>query len=142
MLTREEGRKQMTTCFFKAGIRTEHLSPIGHAIETTCRHCLDAAWTDEYSEGWAWLWQLVQCAMTRTLTALERDHARRVRASWHKCKATMKSLDLGESIFRELAAVAPYLVRLFKRPKRIQAAQFVAAVDVLVLPCPSRLIDS
>eukprot|EP00961_Rhodomonas_salina_P206374 2785939-Rhodomonas_salina.1 len=27
----------------------------------------------------------------------------------------------GETIFKELAAVAPYLVHLFKRPKRIQA---------------------
>ena len=122
----------MTTRFFKAGIRNEHLTGIGTAIETACRRSLDTAWNDQYKEAWAWIWKLVEQAMRRTLNVLEQDHAQKVRESWEKCKNKMETVELGESIFKELASIAPYLVHLFKRPKRIQAAQFVSAIDLLV----------
>jgi len=121
----------MTTRFYKCGIRTEHLTSIGQAIETTCRKVLDQTWSQEYKEAWGWFWHLVSCSMTRTFNVLEQKHAEIVLRSWSNCKAKMDTIDLGESIFKELASVAPYLVHLFKRPKRIQAAQFVSAVDLL-----------
>jgi len=79
-----------------------------------------------------WVGDRVSCSMARTFDVLEQKHAEIVRESWALAKAKTETIDLGESIFKELASVAPYLVHLFKRPKRIQAAQFVSAIDLLV----------
>ncbi len=57
---------------------------------------------------------------------------RQVRESWEKAKAAQPLENLGEHLFQGLATLAPHVIHIFKRPKKIQAMQFVNAVELIV----------
>uniref|UniRef100_A0A6U4YXK8 Globin domain-containing protein n=1 Tax=Hemiselmis andersenii TaxID=464988 RepID=A0A6U4YXK8_HEMAN len=122
----------MTTKLFEWGIRSKHLDTIGEAIGEACRRTLKADWSKHMESGWTWWWSVASKQMAKTLFVCEHDHCRIIKESWNKCKERRSSFQLGESFFVELARMAPHIMHLFKRPKVIQAEQFVAVVDALV----------
>ena len=122
----------MAKKFFEVGIRTEHLEGIGESILQTMTKILGSALTKEDAEAWRWFWNLTRNAMKRTLDACEYGHAQLVRGSWEKAKASRPLEELGEHLFQGLAKLAPHVIHIFKRPKKIQAMQFVNAVELLV----------
>jgi hemoglobin-like flavoprotein len=122
----------MTTHLFHWGIRSKHLPTIGDAIGNACKRVLKADWSKEMHDGWQWWWSVTSKQMAKTLYVCEQDHARIICESWALCKERSSTLQLGELFFKELARMAPHIMHLFKRPKVIQAAQFVAVVDMLV----------
>ena len=61
-----------------------------------------------------------------------REDAALLRSSWECSKGKCTREELGELFFTQLCNVAPHVIHLFKRPKKIQAFQFVHAVDMLV----------
>jgi len=122
----------MTTNFFNCGIREAHLPTIGSAIESTSEKVMGAEWNDKYKAAWQWFWGIISKAMSRTLKVCEGEHGAVLRDSWAQCKAKKTTEELGDAIFKELARLAPHVVHLFKKPKRIQASQFVNATDMLI----------
>ena len=113
---------KITKRFFEVGIRETHLPVIGNAILTSSRNCLGHEWNEAYESAWKWFWDMIAKSMSRTLKVCEEEHAEILRSSWELCKAGMTTEDLGECIFKELARIAPHVVHLFKRPKRIQVS--------------------
>ena len=122
----------MTTRLFHWGIRSKHLPTIGEAIGEACKRVLKADWSKTMHEGWNWWWSVTSKQMTKTLYVCEQDHAKIITETWALCKERTSTLQLGELFFKELARMAPHIMHLFRRPKVIQAAQFVAVVDALV----------
>jgi len=122
----------MTTRLHGWGIRTKHLPTIGEAIGEACRRVLKNDWSSIMQDGWTWWWGVTSKQMAKTLYVCEQDHARIITQSWELCKERSSTLQLGELFFKELNRMAPHIMFLFKRPKIIQAAQFVAVVDALV----------
>lgn len=68
--------------------------------------------------------------MAKTLDTIERGDAALLRDSWERAKAENTSDVLGDTFFKELCLLAPHVIHLFKRPKKIQAFQ----VCVCVMP--------
>lgn len=71
-------------------------------------------------------------AYLQALNVLESGDADLIRSSWEEAKASIPAEDLGEIFFKELARIAPHVTHLFKRPKRIQALQFINVIEMLV----------
>lgn len=83
-------------------------------------------------KAWAWFWKMAGDAMADALDVLESGEVGLIRESWDEAKASMPAEELGEVFFKELARIAPHVTHLFKRPKRIQALQFINVIEMLV----------
>ena len=76
--------------------------------------------------------------MCLILAGLDREDAAVLRSSWEDSKGKCTGEQLGELFFTNLCNVAPHVIHLFKRPKKIQAFQFLHAVEMLVQVCSLR----
>mmetsp|Transcript_2696 Transcript_2696/g.4349 ORF Transcript_2696/g.4349 Transcript_2696/m.4349 type:complete len:825 (+) Transcript_2696:1622-4096(+) len=119
--------------FAAKDIRESHLTTIGTSIEYAAKHCLGSEWDVSYSKAWSWFWDVISRPMAHTFRDMEEQHGKLLTQSWQLCKEKHHTEELGEAIFKELTNVAAHVVQLFKRPKHIQAHQFVAVVDMLVM---------
>ena len=122
----------MTTRLFHWGIRSSHLNTIGASLSHTMQKMTGQEWSEEQNAAWAWWWSMTSKAMQKTLHVCEQQHSQTIRSTWELCKTLSSPQDLGQLWFKELARIAPHVLHLFKRPKKIQAAQFMAVVDMLV----------
>jgi hemoglobin-like flavoprotein len=122
----------MTTRLFHWGIRSSHLDTIGTSLSRTMHKMTGQDWSEEQNAAWAWWWSMTSKAMQKTLHVCEQQHSQIIRSTWELCKTLSSPHDLGQLWFKELARIAPHVLHLFKRPKKIQAAQFMAVVDMLV----------
>mmetsp|Transcript_32343 Transcript_32343/g.82414 ORF Transcript_32343/g.82414 Transcript_32343/m.82414 type:complete len:1373 (-) Transcript_32343:196-4314(-) len=118
--------------FFSLGIRSVHLDTIGMAIHTTLERIMAGSWTQAHSEAWKWFWSMIANSMVQVLDVLESGDVEVIRTSWEDAKASKPAEELGEIFFKELARIAPHVTHLFKRPKRIQALQFINVVEMLL----------
>uniref|UniRef100_A0A7S1E185 Globin domain-containing protein n=1 Tax=Hemiselmis andersenii TaxID=464988 RepID=A0A7S1E185_HEMAN len=121
-----------TTMLFQWGIRTHHLATIGDALFQTMSKFLGSIITPEDCDAWAWWWKITSKGIAKTLAVCEQNHAQKIRSTWELCKTLKKPEELGELWFKELARIAPHVTVLFRRPKKIQASQFMSIVDMLV----------
>mmetsp|Transcript_48663 Transcript_48663/g.99363 ORF Transcript_48663/g.99363 Transcript_48663/m.99363 type:complete len:1196 (+) Transcript_48663:44-3631(+) len=122
----------MTTLFFECGIRSYNLDTIGESMLQTMSKILGDDLKKEDAAAWRWWWNMTKSTMARTLDSCEQGHAALVRTSWEKAKEQRPLEELGEYLFQGLATLAPHVIHIFKRPKKIQAMQFVNAVELLV----------
>lgn len=123
----------VTTQYFEHGTRTEHLENLGRAMCESFANVLRAGWTSEHSDAWSnWFWPKVSASMATTLDVLAEDHASVVERTWERAQERCSAEDLGDLFFNSLQKYAPHVCRIFKRPKKIQAFQFVTAVGWLV----------
>jgi len=122
----------VATNLFQVGIRAKHLPTMGTAVRETLRMVLQGEWTTHHKEAVDWFWGTITRTMAKTLDTMERDDALILRECWELSKKINSSEKLGDLFFSELCKTAPHVIHLFKRPKKIQAFQFVHAIDMLV----------
>jgi len=122
----------MMLFFYRRGVRSEHLEQIGIGLEASFARILGKAFGQEQHDAWIWFWSLTSKTMDTTLQALQLKHSLIVRESWEKCKDSATPDQLGDSIYAELYRLSPRAASLFKRPKSIQALQFVSAIDLMI----------
>lgn len=121
-----------TKRFYELGIRQAHLTTIGTAIGTSIHRVLDTSWKPIMKEAWDWFWAMISDAMGNALEVMESGDVELIRSGWEEAKASRPAEELGEIFFKELARIAPHVTHLFKRPKRIQALQFINVVEMLL----------
>eukprot|EP00282_Hemiselmis_andersenii_P023993 CAMPEP_0172001742 /NCGR_PEP_ID=MMETSP1041-20130122/3034_1 /TAXON_ID=464988 /ORGANISM="Hemiselmis andersenii, Strain CCMP439" /LENGTH=1380 /DNA_ID=CAMNT_0012655407 /DNA_START=13 /DNA_END=4155 /DNA_ORIENTATION=+ len=122
----------MTKCFFELGVRQLHLETIGNAICFSIERALADQWQPVMKDAWQWFWKMISDAMAAALDVLESGDVELIRAGWEEAKESRPSEELGDIFFKELARIAPHVTHLFKRPKRIQALQFINVVEMLL----------
>jgi len=122
----------MTKTFFELGVRQQHLETIGGAICFSIERALSEMWQPSMKEAWQWFWKMVSDAMGAALDVLESGDVELIRAGWEEAKESRPAEELGDIFFKELARIAPHVTHLFKRPKRIQALQFINVVEMLL----------
>ena len=122
----------LTKRFFDLGIRQMHLDTIGKAISTSMERSCEAGWNDTNRQAWVWFWGIISNDMAKTLDVFEMGDVELIRAGWEEAKKSRPAEELGEIFFKELARIAPHVTHLFKRPKRIQALQFINVVEMLL----------
>mmetsp|Transcript_34262 Transcript_34262/g.84266 ORF Transcript_34262/g.84266 Transcript_34262/m.84266 type:complete len:959 (+) Transcript_34262:1476-4352(+) len=121
-----------TTRLYALGIRPDNIETIGNGIGTAIRRTLGALWKDTHREAWVWFWGMMSRSMEQVLSSLMRNDVLLIRDRWEECKETKPAEEFGELIFQELGRLAPHVIGLFKKPKSIQALQFVSAIDIIV----------
>mmetsp|Transcript_34261 Transcript_34261/g.84253 ORF Transcript_34261/g.84253 Transcript_34261/m.84253 type:complete len:954 (+) Transcript_34261:1476-4337(+) len=122
----------MTTRLYAVGIRPDNIDTIGKGIGVAIKKTLGGQCSEQHLAAWTWFWGMTSRSMRQVLTCLVRDDASLILDRWEECKSTKPVEELGELIFLELGRLAPHIVHLFKKPKGIQALQFVSAIDIIV----------
>jgi len=117
---------------YAIGIRPSNIAQIGQGIGQTIQKIMGRDYKEEHGEAWKWFWEMASKTMDQVLTCMLNEDAQIVRSHWEECKTVRYSDEIGELIFQEIGRLAPHVVHLFKKPKKIQSQQFVAAIDIIV----------
>jgi len=131
----EQQRENLTVLAFRLhelGILVSHFKQIGEGVKEAIKRCV-TDFDEERQKAFDWLWKFVSSALMSGMNAMEASGGETIKTSWAAVKENKSVEEIGEEIFAELVKVAPHVVHLFNRPKKIQAAQFVSAVEMIVL---------
>ena len=114
------------------GILASHLESIGEGIMEGLQR-FAAEWDESSASAWKWLWSNVSKLISSGMRAMEMKLEETIKRSWSLIKESNQVEEIGEEIFAQLVKTAPHVLHLFNRPKLIQAAQFVSAVEMIIL---------
>mmetsp|Transcript_52382 Transcript_52382/g.122906 ORF Transcript_52382/g.122906 Transcript_52382/m.122906 type:complete len:731 (-) Transcript_52382:98-2290(-) len=121
------------TDFFHWGMRAWQLPALGEGLQKTMQYFIGKeVWVEEDEKAFLWFWDHIAKTLSATLRAFEDEHAEVLQRTWALVKQRETQDQLGDRFFRNLSKLGPHVVHLFTRPKKIQAAQFVQVVELLV----------
>ncbi len=93
---------------------------------------MNSDWDDHMSAAFDWFWENAARGMSKTLDTIDRDDSHVLRESWEDAKARHSNEELGDRFYKELVTIAPHVIHLFKRPRRIQAFQVCVCMYVCI----------
>lgn len=101
--------------FFDKGMRSEHLIPIGKAIEAVFSHMLPIdKYGDKQKAAWDWLWSNISHSLGHELDVLEKDYNSMVLESWEVIQERADVDVLGQEFWKRLNDIAPDQTHIFR----------------------------